>query len=313
MKTNPRDGTATGPRLNPALDALKRLRKANAGLARRLEGAGALVFQLPVLRDWTADGPSDHRADEPVWPITAKPVHGDQAVTLAQEILKKTHRPAAQNPRSTDRLPGILWTADPQVLAAAADVNACRRALKDAVTGLGLDPKARQNLFSGTDLEHVHLVECYRQVVVLTDEERPAKDQPPSRRLDTVREVAFGWSVNLRVVDRISVAKAIAWIENMTIDGGPTRWTRRLQALGVKYVARVRDVPPVPVANIKRDSGWAERLTVPLPIIFVGPVQPKIQNLKECADPKGSPSRRKLAKLVESPIIEELGLYQYQS
>lgn len=284
--------------LGPALKALQHLRTANAALAGALAGAGARVFKVPE--------PHDEENSN----VTSRPpsaLDGKPALRAALELLGKTHRERDQDPHLTYRLPGLVWTSDVRVLAAAAEVNACKQALENDITGLNLHHKYRPAAFEGTDLENVHLVQCYRRVQVITDYERRKRDAPASfvPGLDPVRQVSFGWGRNLNVVKQMSIADAIAWLREGKGDDADSRWIRKLQALrerGDKFVARVRPVPAHPIANIKRASDWAERLGAPSPLVFVGDGVPVIEDLRPCPPPEKSVRPRE--KLEDKPLMD---------
>jgi hypothetical protein len=310
-----------GP-LTPVLNNYRTLAQALESLTDTLEDeSGARVFASPLARDPRTSGglvevvqvciedEGDGIGAE-LWdqPIPVKDIAGAEAGRRARAALQKLVRHVHQLPDRPDRLPGLIWVPHKRVASATRAVNAAKRAFEEAVHEFSRGfrhHKERAQAFAGTELQHVLLLQAYRQIPLVTGR---------------IEKVSFSWSGASRTVRRMTVREATEWIASLARFGTVSEWTRRVAAVPGPYVARVRRQAPYPIANIKVDGHWngdpevdyapARQLMAHLPIVLTGPEWPEVNPLLPY-EPGAQPGKRGDRRLASTPLIPELGLYEY--
>ena len=315
------------PDTRPLITALAALRSGLDSLHAALAVSQGVAFDLPKIRGTPDSNASLQACIEPredngaaLWDVAipVRKVQGKQGANLCRSALLKITRRRDQPPTRPDRRPGLIWIpgqAGVSARRAARTVNDLKSAFQSAVEGLGLNHMQRAQLFKGTPLQHVLLIQAYRKIQVIgVDYEMDPKD--PTRvvreRPFDIQAVSFSWSGASRKVLRATREEVLEDIANRKIFEGRTRWESRVRELPDAEFAYVRRLSPFPVANLKIDGRWAKRVMAAVPLIYTGPSFPTLKDLRDY-QPKNEPgSRNQGAVQVEAePLIAELGIHRY--
>ena len=224
-------------------------------------------------------------------------MEGREAIEQAAQLIGKIDRDRFQPPAATDRAAGIVMVSDPDIEERILAFNALKKRTAKAIAGISDRRKKRDKWIAVTSLKTLHLIEAYRSVVVLPR--------------NTVK-VAFGWTPHSNVVDKVTVAEAR---ERWNIARG-SQWDAAFGLLGSQdEIAHVRPMPPAPIANVRLDDGTQlPRKTASMPFVMFGHSPPVIRRLDDPEDVMNRPKRtaRRDRKLMDTPLIPEIGLFAYR-
>ncbi len=237
--------------------------------------------------------------------INPEPVHGDEALALAADAVRRLHRLPEQFPTTVFRLPG--WVAVNADLRATVDtINAAKQHLRAVMRKI--DQRRRAEIAAAT-LPGVSLLQAYRKIDFF--------DQTPVRLL-------WSWAGHTTAHRRIragEVAKSIEDARRHRVTGmPPEEWQanldRELQVLSAFVPSTPllyrRTIAPHPRVMVYLQPGprYAAMLHANLPLFFRAEKDKKLPDI----DPLGpydhdvrQKPRRDRRRLI--PLIERLDLY----
>lgn len=297
-----------------ALAARNLLEVATATARDRLLLASPRVeaFAIPVPRDLPGE---ELQEIDPLAPVPVRHLTGPRALRAVSGVLSRLRRRANQPPTRVDRLPAVVFTRDHRFTMAINGLNAAKEAF--ASTYRGLD----RTQLDDPDAQHLHLLQCYRKVPIYRGK---------------VQAITFGWTSASTVVEQLSRDQVLRLINHSSGDGISDPWIALVDACPSPFFARVRQVPPVPIVQVRytdehadrmgMSSPWAARIQASLPVFLVDTPAAEVQ-ITPLADyaPKAPTApeidttdnrprfrARRQGVLLEEPLIPALNLYAYR-
>ena len=284
--------------LDPALSALGVLKRRLEDLRDALESsrANAIVYSLPRASNDPEEGDLSDVLVDPSASIPVDRVEGADARRRALAMYNRIERRRDQPPTRLDRLPGIVTTHFRPVASLALAVNDAKDQLRTAIASLPRYSSRSAELFQGTELHHVLLLQAYRHIRVVTG---------------SVDAVGFGWSRRSRVIDQMEREDVLKLIRDSNAGEDGSRWYQSVVESRAPLLARVRTVPPHPVVNVQVDGEWSNTAKASMPVLIVGSAPSTIRHLGDYM-PETIVRQQRPMMLEDTPLIAKLRLYQYR-
>lgn len=302
--------------LHVALQALKMLRLSLQNLELALADAKARVYVIEPVRDEASlvcisdSEIDDSGIDQPILVDALPGFRHDRywseahSRRLAIQSFKRLTRRRDQPPTRPDRRPGLIWAPGRTSEHAARLVNSAKLTFLEAMRQLPTSRVKRKALLAGSELEHVLLLQAYRQISIVTE---------------PVDAISFSWSGASHSVQEISFDSTLKLIRQCKLFDWQSRWERLVIEHASPSFARLRRMAPFPVANCCIGGSWGRRETASMPLLLTGPRWPgHITDLLSYEPPVHLPARgaTRQAALTQSridpaPLIPELGLHRY--